>query len=123
MESIDWDRIGLRTQQAVEKAMDRMQIDVERVAEKAARQQERLERHAQKEAHRRKRQEQKHHRTAEGESMSEGNGEVVDWPEDPAGQPAAPEYDLEQERLSILRMVEQGQIAPQEAELLLDALE
>jgi hypothetical protein len=32
------------------------------------------------------------------------------------------EPDLDQERLSILRMVEQGQITPQDAEMLLDAL-
>jgi hypothetical protein len=34
-----------------------------------------------------------------------------------------PEPDLDEERLSILRMVEQGQISPEEAEMLLDALQ
>ena len=123
MESIDWDRIGLRTQQAVEKAMDRMQVDMERLTEKTARQQERLERHAEKEAHRRARQEQRRRRSAEREPFVEGRVEVSDAPEEPAGQAEATGLDLEQERLSILRMVEQGQITPQEAEMLLDALE
>jgi len=31
--------------------------------------------------------------------------------------------DLDEQRLSILKMVEQGQITPEEAEMLLDALE
>jgi hypothetical protein len=39
-----------------------------------------------------------------------------------ATEPIEPELDLGEERLSILRMVEQGQISPQEAEMLLDAL-
>ena len=34
-----------------------------------------------------------------------------------------PGPDLDEERLSILRMLEQGQIAPEEAEMLLDALQ
>ena len=34
-----------------------------------------------------------------------------------------PEPDRDQERLTILRMVEQGQITPKEAEMLLEALE
>jgi hypothetical protein len=37
------------------------------------------------------------------------------------GEPI-PEPDLEEERLTILRMVEQGQVTPEEAEMLLDAL-
>jgi hypothetical protein len=35
---------------------------------------------------------------------------------------AEPGPNLDEERLSILRMLEQGQIAPEEAEMLLDAL-
>ena len=36
---------------------------------------------------------------------------------------AEPGPDLDEERLSILRMLEQGQISPQDAEMLLDALQ
>ena len=44
------------------------------------------------------------------------------WSEDVSGMDdAGPATD--EERLSILRMVEQGQISPEEAEMLLDALE
>jgi hypothetical protein len=39
-----------------------------------------------------------------------------------SGPPVEPAPDLDEERLSILRMVEQGQISPEEAEMLLDAL-
>jgi hypothetical protein len=120
LESVDWERMGLRTQRAIDRAMDRMQRDLERMAEKGARQQERLERRAEKQARRQERLE----RRLKGADQSQVQYEVeVDWEEWPVEDSASEGPDIEEERLSILRMVEQGQITPVEAEMLLDALE
>jgi len=123
LESVDWDRVGVRTQQAVDRAMERMQRDMDRMVVKADRQQERLEHKLERQKRRMERKAQKLHgqeaRLAGVEIAVEG---------DPAGA-AYEEYepepgpDLDEERLSILRMLEQGQIAPEEAEMLLDALQ
>jgi uncharacterized protein YdaU (DUF1376 family) len=100
--------------------MDRMQRDLERMAERTARQQERLERQAEKQARREERLERK----LTGADPSQAQYEVeVDWEEWPVEESASAGPDIEEERLSILRMVEQGQITPVEAEMLLDALE
>jgi hypothetical protein len=120
LESVDWERMGVRTQQAIDRAMDRMQRDLERMAERTARQQERLERQAEKQARREERLERK----LTGADPSQAQYEVeVDWEEWPVEESASAGPDIEEERLSILRMVEQGQITPVEAEMLLDALE
>jgi hypothetical protein len=131
LESVDWERTGHRAQQAIERAMERMQQDMDRLTEKAARRQERLQRLAEREARRQERlkrmaereahlHEKLAHRfyqTADYEPQSEGR-------EAESGvEPMEPEPALDEERLSILKMVEQGQISPQEAEMLLDALE
>jgi hypothetical protein len=108
LESADWERIGFQAQQAVEQAMERMQRDMDRLAEKAARHQERAER--------------KQQRAARGRQQAAETG-TAGWQEEaPASAGMEPGPDLEEERLSILRMVEQGQITPEEAEMLLDAL-
>jgi hypothetical protein len=120
LENVDWEQMGLRTQHAIERAMDRMQRDLERMAAKAARQQERLERQAEKQARREERPERRLERMGQREERYEVEVDFQDWPvEEVAG--TGP--DIEEERLSILRMVEQGQITPEEAEMLLDALE
>jgi hypothetical protein len=113
MESMDWERIGLQSQRAVERAMEKMQRNMDRMVQKAARQQERLERKAERAARRLERMEIKHPRAARHQQ---------DWPTKNAAKPPEPEPDLDEERLSILKMVEQGQITPEDAEMLLDAL-
>jgi len=129
LESVDWAQIGLDAQRGVERAMEQLQRNMDRMAEKAARQQRKMERRLEREQLRRERWEEKRQRAARRESgagpAAEGEGEA--WAEEevyePANGPAAAEPDLDEERLSILRMVEQGQITPEEAEMLLDALE
>lgn len=120
LESVDWDRIGSQTQQAVQRAMDRMQRDMDRMVEKAARHQARLERKAEKRARRYEQPERM------GEAAISGQGGAFTETTEPvastAAESAAPEPSLDEERLSILRMVEQGQITPNDAEMLLDAL-
>lgn len=119
LDGMDWERVGQRAQQAVERAMAQMQRDVDRLAAKAARHQESLERRAEREAERLTRLERRWQRPAwpqpaeavVAESRTRGSAE-----------PPQPEPDLDEERLSILRMVERGQITPEDAELLLDAL-
>lgn len=115
LESVDWERIGLQTQDSVEKAMEQMRRNMDRVVEKAARQQEKLDRKLERERQRQARAERRH--------RSEGQVEVSGMAQEEAYESLEPEPDLEEERLSILRMVEQGQISPGEAEMLLDALE
>jgi hypothetical protein len=120
MESINWEQMGLQAQQAVERAMERIERDMERVMDKAARHQERLERQLEREARRMERaaERRKRHKTRHTQAT-----EVeVEFEGEPAIEGQA-EADLEEQRLSILRMVEHGQITPEEAEMLLDALE
>jgi hypothetical protein len=115
LESVDWERIGLQTQESVERAMEQMRRNMDRVVEKAARQQEKLERKLEREEQRKAR--------AERRRQSEREVEAPEMVDEQAGEPVASMPDLEEERLSILKMVEQGQISPGEAEMLLDALE
>ena len=112
---MDWERIGLQTQRSVERAMEQMRSNMDRMVEKAARQQDKLERKLERERQRQER--------AERRLRPEGEVEVPETAYAEANEPMEPEPDLEEERLSILRMVEQGQISPGEAEMLLDALE
>ncbi len=120
LESVDWERIGLQTQQAVERAMEKMRWNMDRMVERAARHQERLERKAERAAHRLERLELRQQRR-EGRQEA-GELEVEVWPNEEAAEPMEPGPDLDEERLSILRMVEQGTITPEDAEMLLDAL-
>lgn len=137
LESVDWDRVGRSTERAVGRAMEHLQRDMERLVENAARQQERIaeraERHreravrtAEREAERLSRIERKlrhleaRKRVREAEATA-GDASEPDWS---AGDVVeVDESDLDEERLSILRMVEQGQITPEDAEMLLDALD
>ena len=114
LESVDWERMGLQAQRAIERAMDHLQRDMDRAVESAARHEARLERKMDREQRRMERRERqgKH---APG---------AASWPEEAGDAPASEEgSDLEEQRLTILKMVEQGQITPEEAEMLLDALE
>lgn len=122
LESVDWERIGVQTQQAVERAMDQMQLNMDRMVEKTARQQEKLERKLEREARRQERVEHKRQRAEERQHRVEVEVGVPNQAPDESCTPPEPEPDLDEERLSILRMVERGQIAPEEAEMLLDAL-
>jgi hypothetical protein len=129
METMDWARIGERAQEAVQRAMERMQQDVDRWADRRARQAEREARHAERDARRAESAAQR----AERLSVRPGTGSVAASPVSamdaeegqPDGPAAAPgsQPGLEQERLAILKMVGQGQISPEEAGILLDALE
>ena len=124
LESVDWERIGTKSQQAVERAMEQMRLNMDRMVEKAARHQERLEHRMEREQRRMERLERRHRRAAGREQPAQADSKQ--WPaqeddgDDGAEQPGP---DLDEERLSILRMVEQGQITPEEAEMLLDALQ
>ena len=83
---------------------------------------ERLEQMAAREARRLERMERRLQRAAQRQQYADRAG----GDQHAAGGTAedlAPMPDLDEERLSILRMVEQGQITPQDAEMLLDALE
>lgn len=123
LEGVDWDAFGERTQQAVERAMDHLQRNLDRMAAKAARQQERFERKMERGMRRAEQ------RAQERQSADRGPVDVeISFGDDPTeggyeeGE-VEPGPDLDEERLSILRMLEQGQIAPEEAEMLLDALQ
>jgi hypothetical protein len=93
------------------------------MVEKAARHQEKVERKMEREQRRLERLERRRQKGAGREP-----GVQADLG-DPAAEAAYTDDgamelgpDLDEERLSILRMVEQGQISPEEAEMLLDAL-
>jgi hypothetical protein len=122
LESVDWEQVGTRTQQTVERAMEQMRMNMGRMVEKAARQQEKLDRKLEREAQRRERMERKRQRAQGRQHRVEVQMGTHNSPPEEAYEPAEPEPDLDDERLSILRMVEQGQISPGEAEMLLDAL-
>ncbi|MGD8489682.1 MAG: hypothetical protein PVI68_11745 [Anaerolineae bacterium] len=110
LDGMDWDRIGRQTQQAIERAMSRLERDIDHLSAKAARRQEKALRRIERDQRRRERQ---------GDADPD-SGEAQ--PVDASEPPSDPALDLDHERLTILRMVEQGQITPQEAEMLLDAL-
>jgi hypothetical protein len=113
--------MGHRAEMAVERAMDRMQRESERFSAQTSRQQERIEHMAAREARRLERMERKLKRTAQrGRHRDRVDTHRSDGKTTEA---MAPEPDLDEERLSILRMVEQGQITPKDAEMLLDALQ
>ena len=102
--------------------MERIQRDMDRWAAGAARHQVRVERAATRDAHHEARAAR---RTARREQRQRWQGSHQYEGEDSestASEPLGPEVDLDEERLSILRMVEQGQVTPEEGELLLDAL-
>lgn len=121
LESVDWEQMGVRTQQAVERAMGQMQLNMDRMVEKAARHQERLERKMEREQRRLDQMERRRQKAADRQY---GAGAPASAPEaEEISERLGPELDLDEERLSILRMVEQGQITPEEAEMLLDALQ
>jgi len=122
LEGMDWDRIGYRTHEAVERAMERMQRDVDRLAKKEARHQERLRRMAEKEARLQEKLGRKAQRRAHHRPRPEVTVEIEDWGGESEAEPIKPEPSLDEERLSILKMVEQGQITPEDAEMLLVAL-
>lgn len=121
LESVDWEQIGVQTQRAVERAMEQMQRNMDRMVEKAARHQERLERKLERD--RRRMEVREHRHGSRAESSAATHLEDQDWTVEGALEPREAGPDLDEERLSILRMVEQGQITPEEAEMLLDALE
>ncbi len=107
LETVDWERIGVQAQQAVERAMSQMQRDLDRLAEKTARQQEKVARMAQRAAERQQRR---------------ARFQEVSWQPGPHFHEPEPQPNLEEERLSILKMLEQGQVTLEEAEMLLEAL-
>ncbi len=130
LESVDWDRMGHQARMAVERAMERMQRDMDRLAEKAAHRQERLaerearlqERLARREARLQERLAVKGRRAADHQPQTEITIGMGDWETEYAAESMEPAPSLDEERLSILKMVEQGQITPEEAEMLLDSL-
>ena len=121
LESVDWDQIGVQAQQAIERAMEHMQRDMDRTVEKAARHQERLQRRLEREALRRERADTRRKRAEARQHAVEVT--VDEWAADEAEEDYEPGPDLDEERLTILRMVERGQITPEEGEMLLDALQ
>lgn len=120
LESVDWERMGVQTQRAVERAMEQMQRNMDRMVDKAARHQERVERNLEREQRRQSKAAARHGAAVDTEVDGWAEGFAL---ETEAGAAAKSGADLDAERLSILRMVEQGQITPEEAEMLLDALE
>ena len=123
LESVDWERIGAQSQSAVERAMEQMRRNMDRMVEKAARHQEKVERKAEREQRRLERLQRRHQKSARHEQGAQGElGDAAAEAVYSDDGPVEPEPDLDEERQSILRMVEQGQISPEEAEMLLDAL-
>jgi hypothetical protein len=121
LESVDWEKMGVRTQQAVERAMGQMHRNMDRMVEKAARHQEQLERKMEREQRRLDQMERRRQQAAERQYKA---GAPASAPEaEQVSERLEGELDVDEERLSILRMVEQGQITPEEAEMLLDALQ
>jgi len=115
LEAIDWQRVGYQAEAAMERSLGQMQRELDRLSEKTARQQEKMQRRAEQ-------RERQAERLAERQRRQAGRVHTVAWQ---AGQPKpapAPAPSFDEERLSILTMVEQGQISIQEAETLLDAL-
>lgn len=114
LESVDWERMGMQAQRAVERAMESMERNMDRAMEQVARQQERMQRRMEREAQRQERRQRRH-----------GVEVDIGWEEEMDEEAGAPDSgpNLDDERLSILKMVEQGQISPEDAEMLLDALE
>jgi hypothetical protein len=121
LESVDWDQIGTQAQQAIERAMEHMQRDMDRTVERAARHQERLQRRLEREALRHERAERRRQRAETRRQAVEVTAD--EWAPDESEEDYEPGPDLDEERLSILRMVERGQITPEEGEMLLDALQ
>jgi hypothetical protein len=121
LESVDWEKMGVRTQQAIERAMGQMHRNMDRMVEKAARHQEQLERKMEREQRRLDQMERRRQQAAERQYKA---GAPASAPEaEQVSERLEGELDVDEERLSILRMVEQGQITPEEAEMLLDALQ
>jgi hypothetical protein len=98
--------------------MEQMRRNMDRMVEKAARHQEKFEAKMEREQGRVEKLERRRQRAA-GHVDEAQAAEAVSGSE----ETMEPDLDLDEERLSILRMVEQGQIAPEEAEMLLDALQ
>jgi hypothetical protein len=123
LEGVDWETVGARAQQATERAMEQLQRNMDRMAARAARQQERFERKMEREKLRAMRRAQE--RPVRDRGEVEAEFAMADDPAEEAYEEyeAEPGPDIDEERLSILRMLEQGQIAPEEAEMLLDALQ
>jgi hypothetical protein len=123
LESVDWDEVGRKTEQAVARAMARMERKLERAQQRTERARERAER---------ARQRAETARYQVGSVVEEVADLEVDLDADlgvhvgvePYAEPAEdPDVLYEDERLAILHMVEDGKITPQEADMLLDALE
>jgi hypothetical protein len=132
LEGMDWSRMGERAQEAVARAMGRLEQDADRLAERVARQEERLrqpERVARQQERLRQRAEreaqraERHGRHGAADEQAAPAAAAVGGQGEPAAPEDAPEPDRDQERLTILKMVEQGQITPREAEMRLEALE
>jgi len=121
LDGMDWARIGGHAQASVERAMSRLEQESGRLAERMAHHQDRIRLRAQREALRVEREAmraQRHERSA----VATGAAAVAATDAEAAPEVGV-EPDLDQERLTILKMVEQGQITPQEAEMLLEALD
>jgi len=114
MQAADWEQVGLQGQQAIEQAIARIQQNLDRLAEKGARQVERQIR-------RQERMTRRWNQSSAPGPLTGSLREPLDLEMDDQNE-TMPEPDREEERLSILRMVERGQITPEEAEMLLDAL-
>jgi hypothetical protein len=115
LEAIDWERVGHQAEGTMERALGQMSRELDRMAERTARQQEKMARMAEQRQRQAERQAERHGRHA-------ARVHTVAWQ---VGQPKPapePKPSFDEERLSILTMVEQGQITIQEAETLLDAL-
>jgi DUF4097 and DUF4098 domain-containing protein YvlB len=126
LEGINWDEAGRRTEEAMSRAMQRMEIKLERARARAERARERAERARE----RAQRAQVRVGRVVEEAGLADLEVDIdadmgVEMDVGPVGATAEP-YPAEmyeEERLAILRMVEDGKITPQEADMLLDALE
>ncbi|HNT75340.1 MAG TPA: hypothetical protein PKH77_10010 [Anaerolineae bacterium] len=120
---IDGDRIRVHIERAAEKAEQAAERIAERARAAAEREAEHARRHAEREAERARLRAE--HAERRWQRASGYHGPTPPAPPTPPTPPASPtprEDDKREERLQVLRMVEQGKLSPEEAANLLAAL-
>jgi hypothetical protein len=119
-------RVAERARQASDRANERVQEKMRRAQEKLDRKIAEAQRRAEERAREAERRTRVHERHVSNKEHREHRGWHFDWPSPPA-TPAAPvspsDPVSDDERMVILRMLEQKKISPEQAEQLLSALE
>jgi hypothetical protein len=96
--SVDWERIGRKVEDAARRSVSKVRTNLQRLQERLRQKAERVE--------------------VEGERATRVDIEITEEP-----LPAQTTDSLDEERLAVLRMVEEGRLTSKEASALLEALE